>query len=243
MTTPATSPSTRQTCLTGQRGHGGLVALLAVVALLLAACGYDETTVPRPEAATAAPGGGDDGPTCENDGTQIRSYAPEGNVLDGATVKAIKKRGRLVAGVAADTFLLAARDPSDGQIKGFDIDMAEAIAEKIFGTAQGTVELKVITAAERIPLLQSGAVDIVARNMTVNCDRWEQIAFSAIYYDAGQKVLVGADSGIEHLCPGRHHQHQQHPEDRARRDPGHRRRQLRLHGALPERSGRRRQHR
>ncbi|MGA8258021.1 MAG: glutamate ABC transporter substrate-binding protein, partial [Nocardioides sp.] len=102
----------------------------------------------------------------------------------------------IIAGVAADTYLLGSRNPATGRIEGFDIDMVDAIAAKIFGTATNRVELKVITAAERIPQLQSGDIDIVARNMTVNCSRWQQIAFSQIYYDAGQKVLVGKDAGI-----------------------------------------------
>ncbi|MEN8675724.1 glutamate ABC transporter substrate-binding protein [Nocardioides sp.] len=176
------------------------VAPVLALLLVLAACGYDETTVPSPQAATVDAGGGNDGPACTNDGTQVRSYAPEGDVLSGDAVARIRKRGRLVAGVAADTFLLGSRDPSDGQIKGFDIDMATAIADRIFAPATGKLELRVITAAERIPLLQDGTIDIVARNMTVNCDRWEQIAFSAIYYDAGQKVLVGRDSGIRDIA-------------------------------------------
>lgn len=176
-----------------------VAALVTVVVLLLSSCGYDETTVPEPEAPTSQAATGADEPTCENDGSQVASYEPEGDVLAGPAVRRIRQRGRLVAGVAADTFLLAARDPSDGQIKGFDIDMVEAIAARIFGTAAGNVELRVITAAERIPLLQDGTIDIVARNMTVNCERWQQIAFSQIYYDAGQKVLVGRDSGIESI--------------------------------------------
>lgn len=174
-----------------------LVLWIAVVAcVLLASCGYAETRVPEPESPSSPAAGSNDGPTCENDGTQVRSYAPRGDLQDGKAVTRIRKRGRIVAGVAADTYLLGSRDPSDGQIKGFDIDMVNAIAAKIFGTADGRVELRVITAAERIPLLQDGTIDIVARNMTVNCDRWQQIAFSQIYYDAGQKVLVGRDSGI-----------------------------------------------
>ncbi len=178
------------------RLHATAASLLTGV-LLLASCGYDATTVPQPEAPTSQAAAANPRPACENDGTQVRSYQPESSAPTGAAVQRIKKRGRLIAGVAADTYLLAARDPSDGQIKGFDIDMVDAIAEKIFGTSDGTVELRVITAAERIPLLQDGTIDIVARNMTVNCDRWQQIAFSQIYYDAGQKVLVGRDSEIE----------------------------------------------
>ena len=47
-----------------------------------------------------------------------------------------------------------------------------------------------ITAAQRLPVLQDGSVDIVARNMTINCARWKDIAFSGEYYRSGQKVLV-----------------------------------------------------
>lgn len=173
-----------------------LAALL--VALVLTACGgYDETTVPSLPAQPSEPAG--PGPDCKNDGTEVRSYEPSGNPAEGDKVREIRARGRLVAGVAADTYLLGSRNPENGAIEGFDIDMVDAIAAKIFGSAAGHVELKVITAAERIPSLQAGDVDIVARNMTVNCDRWEQIAFSQIYYDAGQKVLVGTESGIERI--------------------------------------------
>jgi polar amino acid transport system substrate-binding protein len=78
------------------------------------------------------------------------------------------------------------------QLQGFDIDIAKAIAEKIFGSSDELgkhLQFKVITAAERIPDLQDGTVDMVVRNMTITCDRWEQVAFSAEYYHATQKIL------------------------------------------------------
>ncbi len=57
-----------------------------------------------------------------------------------------------------------------------------------------------ITAADRIGLLEDEAVDLVIRNFTINCSRWEQIAFSQVYYAATQKVLVSrslAESGYD----------------------------------------------
>ena len=57
-----------------------------------------------------------------------------------------------------------------------------------------------ITAAQRIPALQNGDVDIVARNMTINCDRWKQIAFSTEYYRSGQKILVRKGSKAKSLA-------------------------------------------
>ncbi len=158
--------------------------------------GRRRATQPRPTAnpgtATPAPAATGAAVTAAN---CLQSYAPQGALPGpgalpaGSTMAKIRKRGRLIAGVSADTLLLGARNPVTGQIEGFDIDVLQAVAEAIFGDPD-KVELRVITAADRIPLLQDGSVDIVARNMTITCDRWKQIAFCAEYYRAGQKVLV-----------------------------------------------------
>ena len=91
--------------------------------------------------------------------------------------------------MSADTYLLGSRNPFTGKIEGFDIDMVKAMAKAILGD-ENAYELRVITAAQRIPSLQNGSVDMVARNMTITCDRWTQIGFSTEYYRAGQKILV-----------------------------------------------------
>jgi polar amino acid transport system substrate-binding protein len=113
-------------------------------------------------------------------------------------MRKIQDRGRLVAGVSADTYLLGARNPLTGKIEGFDIDMVKAVAKAIFGD-EDAYQLKVITAAQRIPALQNGDVDIVARNMTINCDRWKSIAFSTEYYRSGQKIMVRKGSKANSL--------------------------------------------
>jgi polar amino acid transport system substrate-binding protein len=129
---------------------------------------------------------------CDN---PLASYAPNGdlpspdNLPSGSTMAKIRARGRLIAGVSADTYLLGSRNPFTGKIEGFDIDMVKAVAKAIFGN-ENAYQLTVITAAQRIPALQEGQVDMVARNMTINCDRWTQIAFSSEYYRSGQKIMV-----------------------------------------------------
>ncbi len=55
------------------------------------------------------------------------------------------------------------------------------------------ISFRVISAADRLPVLMDDRVDIVVRNMTMNCARWEDIAFSAVYYESGQKLLVRQD--------------------------------------------------
>jgi polar amino acid transport system substrate-binding protein len=169
------------------------VVLLSLVVALLAGCGVtgyaptplpgeEPTDTPTTSAPTTAPSTAP--AQCDN---ALASYDPSDAA--GAAVNRIKKRGRIIAGVSADTYLLGSRNPFTGRIEGFDIDMVKAMAKAILGD-ENAYELKVITAAQRIPALQNGSVDMVARNMTITCDRWEQIAFSTEYYRSGQKILV-----------------------------------------------------
>jgi polar amino acid transport system substrate-binding protein len=114
-------------------------------------------------------------------------------------MRTIQDRGRLIAGVDQTTLLFGYRDPQTGAIQGFDIDILREVARAIFGTPDA-IELKAATSAQRLPLVQSGAVDIVASLVTVNCARWRDVDFSSVYYLAHQKVLVTAGSGINNVA-------------------------------------------
>jgi len=190
-----------------RRLRGGGLAGALVAVLLLAGCtagAYSDTVVPTPEPATtdgSTSGQATQAPQCTD---PLASFAPPdalpapGSMPAGSTMAEIESRGRLVVGVSADSLLLGARNPVSGQIEGFDIDMARRVSAAIFGDPD-KIELRVITAAQRIPLLQDGEVDLVARNMTITCERWEQVAFSAEYYLSGQKVLVPLGSAATSL--------------------------------------------
>jgi polar amino acid transport system substrate-binding protein len=166
--------------------------LLTLLVTLLAGCGlmgYSPTPLPSQEpspapTATSAPAPTTAPVQCDN---ALASY--DASDTSGAAVNRIKKRGRIIACVSADTYLLGSRNPFSGKIEGFDIDMVKAMAKAILGDGNA-YELRVITAAQRIPSLQNGSVDMVARNMTITCDRWKEIAFSTEYYRGGQKILV-----------------------------------------------------
>ncbi len=180
------------------RWSGILTTLYGVLlAGLLVGCSYDATTIPAPDAAVSSPPAPAAPPVvCDN---ATESYGPGADVVElgnRAQVAAIRSRGRLVAGVSADTFKMASRDPLTGELVGFDIDMVNAVARAIFPTARDlekVITFRVITAADRLPALIDDRVDIVVRNMTMNCARWEEIAFSAVYYESGQKLLVRQD--------------------------------------------------
>ena len=190
-----------------RRRHRTLAVVTALAAILVTgACTtagvYDPTPLhtPSPPAASPAPSTTTT-PSPAPSGTDVattnctKSYAPPasmptpGQMPSGSYMKKIRDRGRLIAGVSADTLLLGARNPVSGRIEGFDIEMLRAVSQAIFGDPN-KVELKVITAAQRLPALKDGSVDIVARNMTITCARWKEIAFSSEYYRSGQKVLV-----------------------------------------------------
>ena len=176
--------------------------LLTLLLAVLTGCGlaaYPPTPLPAGESAapTAAP---TSAPTtvparCDN---ALASYDPSDT--EGTAVKRIQKRGRIIAGVSADTYLLGSRNPFTGRIEGFDIDMVKAMAKAITGN-ENAYELRVITAAQRIPSLENGSVDMVARNMTITCDRWTQVGFSSEYYSAGQKILVRRGAKAAKLQP------------------------------------------
>ncbi|TDO68176.1 polar amino acid transport system substrate-binding protein [Kribbella sp. VKM Ac-2571] len=180
-----------------------LIPLAATTALLLTACGnanYATTQIPpAPSPSAAAPPAPSAPKPCADGKDALASYPPPATLPKPdepvtGYLKTIRDRKRLIAGVSADSLHLGARNPISGKIEGFDIDMVKAVATAIFGTWEGHLELRVISSPQRIPSLQNGSVDIVARNMTINCERWNLIAFSAEYYRSGQKTLVPLDA-------------------------------------------------
>ena len=140
-------------------------------------------------------------PTCN----PVASYPPlspmpaPGAMPAGTTMAALQKKGTITVGVDENTYLFGYLNASDGQIEGFDIDIASAIATAIFGSPAGHLQLKVIGNADRIPDLRNGTVDLVVDTMTENCDRWTQIAFSTEYYAATQRVLVDKNTPYQSL--------------------------------------------
>jgi polar amino acid transport system substrate-binding protein len=182
-------------------GRGrAVVAMVLALGLGTAACGsggnYADTPLPTPTTTTTPPGSAGAVPVACTNATQ--SYNPLPSLTLPASMAGIRNRGYLIAGVSADSLLLGSRNPVNGQIEGFDIDMVKEVAKAVFGDPN-KVQLVVIQSSERIPALRDGRVDIVARNMTMTCDRWTQIAFSAEYYHSGLKILVPKGSTVTSL--------------------------------------------
>lgn len=118
---------------------------------------------------------------------------------DGDILETIKKRGKIIVGVKYDTYLFGYKDPTDNQVKGFEVDLMKEFAKYLLGDEK-KVEFKEVTSKTRIKLLNAKDVDIVAATMTITEQRKRQIDFTNVYFLAGQSLLVKKGSGIKKLA-------------------------------------------
>ena len=182
--------------------------VMALFAFALAAAGCGSATSPplvtvspiepRPagaEEVTTAPVAGN--ADCDREASLRPGPQPSpGAMPAGSTMAAIAERGRLVVGVDQNTYPFGYRNPSSGQLEGFDIDLAREIARSIFGDPD-RIDLRVVDASQRQSALQSGQVDLVVRTYSITCDRKRNVEFSTVYYYANQRILAVKGSGID----------------------------------------------
>jgi polar amino acid transport system substrate-binding protein len=179
-------------------------ALAATV--VLAGCGHAETlsvptvpTLPPPtplgmeQMSPEPPLPPDNSSQDCNPTASLRPFATKAEA--DAAVADIRARGRLIVGLDIGSNLFSFRDPISGEITGFDVDIAGEIARDIFG-APSHVEYRILSSDERTTALQHSEVDIVAKTMTITCDRRKLVNFSTVYLDANQRILAPRDSPI-----------------------------------------------
>src|SRR3954449_5143863 len=174
-----------------------LPAAFVATLLAVAACSSPDRTptVPGPPSTAAAPAAAAPAPCTSSATATYRAIAlpAPGKMPAGSLEVAIFQRKQLVVGVSADTRLLGARNLTTNQFEGFDIAVARRVAQAIFGDPT-KVQFRAISAAQRIPFLQQGAdkggVDMVARAMTMTCDRWKDVAFAGPYFESSLRLLV-----------------------------------------------------
>jgi general L-amino acid transport system substrate-binding protein len=169
------------------------VVLLTAVALILSACqpaapAGTPVTVVETVVVTAQPGT----PQVQVQVAQAPGF--------GETLAAVQERGRLICGVNGQLPGFSFLDPS-GEFSGFDADFCRALAAAIFGDTT-KVEFRSLTTQERFTALQTGEIDVLARNTTWTVVRDTELGLNftvTTFYD-GQGIMVPTDSGIAALA-------------------------------------------
>ena len=113
------------------------------------------------------------------------------------TLDDVKKKGFVQCGVNTGLAGFAAPDAA-GEWKGFDVDYCRAVAAAVFGDAT-KVKYTPTTAQSRFTALQSGEVDLLARNTTWTISRDTALGFNfrtVNYYD-GQGFMVPSSLGVK----------------------------------------------
>ena len=187
--------------------------LLIVLSLIVAACGPAETPTAAVEATEPAPEATEPAPE-PTEAAAVETEQPVETVIVtvevpgepgaaqpqgyGTITDRVRQRGRVVCGVHTELLGFGYLD-ENGRNVGFDIDLCRAVAAAVLGDPEA-IETVPITAADRGPVLQTGEVDLITRNMTWTSLRdaeWGNFTW-IMFYD-GQGFLVPADSGIQAL--------------------------------------------
>src|SRR5918997_6931969 len=140
-----------------------LALMLVVLGLFAAACGDDEDE-----------GGNGGAAPEETQEAHVEEFPAD------TTMGRIQEAGEIKIGVKYDVPPFGFQNPDSGEIEGFDVDLGQAIADKL-GVEANFVEA---ISDNRIPFLQDGTVDLVLSTMTINKERDQEIDFSEPYYIA-----------------------------------------------------------
>ena len=113
----------------------------------------------------------------------------------GSRLETVKQRGKVICASRNDVPGYGSLDAAGNHV-GFDIDLCRALAAAVLGDPNA-IEIRLITAAERGPTIQSGEVDMLVRTVTWTTSRdasWGNYA-QTMFYD-GQGFMVPAKLGV-----------------------------------------------
>lgn len=118
-------------------------------------------------------------------------------VVAGPTLDAVKAKGFVQCGVTTGLPGFSGADDK-GVWSGIDVDMCRGVAAAVFGDAS-KVKYTPLTAKERFTALQSGEIDMLARNTTWTLTRDTSLGlnFTGVNYYDGQGFLVAKDLGVK----------------------------------------------
>ncbi len=140
-------------------------------------------------------GDGDDESAESTTNSTVVEQAP--TFAPGTTMANVQSKGKLVVGVKFDQPGFGQKNPTNGQVEGFDVEIAKLIAVGLFGGTPESVTPKVefveAVSKNREPFIQNGNVDIVIATYTINDTRKQVVDFAGPYFVAEQDLMVKSD--------------------------------------------------
>ena len=185
------------------------MVLAAIASLALVACSQDLSNaeirerasdlgmMTKAEAEAMAPA---EGMMTEADAQAMaeemaKQMADEMPAMTGDRLQEVKDRGKVICASRNDVPGYGYIDEGGNNV-GFDIDLCRALAAAVLGDPNA-FEIRLITAADRGPTIQSGQVDMLVRTVTWTTSRDSQWGnyTQTMFYD-GQGFIVNKDLGI-----------------------------------------------
>ena len=124
------------------------------------------------------------------------------NQKEKTSLDTIKERGNLIVGVKFDAKPFGFID--NGELQGYDIDIAKRIAKEIFDD-ESKVEFIEVNSENRISKLLSEEIDLIIATMTDTQERRLLVDFSIPYYYSGQAILCKNDSEVTSVADLKNH--------------------------------------
>ena len=127
----------------------------------------------------------------------VAAMVAAGTAQAGPTLDKVKANGVVTCGVSTGVAGFSLAD-AQGKYTGLDVDFCKQVAAAIFGNAD-KVKYVPLSAQQRFTALQSGEVDILARNTTVTLTRDTALGldFTAVNYYDGQGFMVNKKLGVK----------------------------------------------
>ena len=125
----------------------------------------------------------------------VEPPAPTDGMMQENRLAPVRDRGTLICASRNDVPGYGYLDESGNNV-GFDIDLCRAVAAAVLGDPNA-IEIRLITAAERGPTIQSGEVDLLVRTVTWTSSRdagWGNYV-QTMFYD-GQGFMVPNSLGL-----------------------------------------------
>lgn len=108
--------------------------------------------------------------------------------LKSAEWEEIKARGKIIVGVKDNLPPLGFKD-SQGNLQGFEIDLAHQLAEELLGDKEA-VKFVPLLNQDRLNAVINHDVDLAIASITFNSSRQRLVDFSEIYYFSGTGIIV-----------------------------------------------------